>query len=283
MAFDLLGAVTPALRQRYLVEAQIGRGGMGMVCRAREVGTDREVALKVLWPELAKAVTGKRFLREIEILRQLTHPNLLPLLDSGLVEVLPSLEVPWLAMPYVVEDSLAALLARHGRLDPARAVHIALDITGAFHAVHTKGYVHRDVKPSNILLREGGAVLGDFGLARAVAASGTDQVSTTGLLVGTPEYSSPEQSRGDSAVDGRSDLYSLGIVLYEMLAGELPFTGRTTQAVAARHQKEPPPRIRTVRPEVSPALEELILKLMAKLPADRPATAAETGDWLLTL
>lgn len=282
MAFDLLGAITPALRAHYLVEEQIGKGGMGMVCRAVVAGTGRRVALKVLWPELAQAVTGRRFLREIEILSRLTHPNLLPLLDSGLVEVLPGLEVPWLAMPYVEEDSLAARLTRTGKLDLPLALRIAREVAAGLGAVHASGYVHRDVKPSNILLGAGGVVLADFGLARAVAASSEEKVSTTGLLVGTPEYSSPEQSRGEN-IDGSSDLYSLGIVLYEMLAGERPFTGRNTQVVAAKHQHEPAPGIRIVRPEVPQAIEQTLLRLLAKRPSERPGSAEEVIESLLTL
>jgi serine/threonine-protein kinase len=282
MAFDLLGAITPALRARYLVEEQVGKGGMGMVCRAVVAGTGRRVALKVLWPELAQAVTGKRFLREIEILSHLTHPNLLPLLDSGLVEVLPGLEVPWLAMPYVEEDSLARRLTRTGKLDVPLALRITREVAAGLGAVHAAGYVHRDVKPSNILLGAGGVVLTDFGLARAVAASSDEKVSTTGLLVGTPEYSSPEQSR-DENIDGRSDLYSLGIVLYEMLAGEPPYTGRNTQVVAAKHQHEPVPGIRIVRPEVPPAIEQTLLRLLAKQPSERPGSAEEVIESFLTL
>jgi eukaryotic-like serine/threonine-protein kinase len=273
MRFDLRTAVAERLGERFAVEQEVGRGGMGMVCRAREAGTGRVVALKVLWPELARAVAGKRFLREIEILRRLTHPNLLPLLDSGLVEVIPGLQVPWLAMPFIEEDTLAGRLTRTPRLDVAEAVQITQDVCAGLGAVHREGLVHRDIKPSNILLRTGSAVVADFGLARAFAVSGVDRVSTTGLLVGTPTYTSPEQSRGDTGIDGRSDLYSLGVVLYEMLAGEPPFSGRDSQVISARHQREPPPRVRILRPEVPAGLEQLLLQVMAKSPAERPATA----------
>lgn len=283
MAFDLLGAITPAIRDRYVVERQVGHGGMGMVCRARAVGSGRTVALKVLWPELARAVSGKRFLREIEILSRLTHPNLLPLLDSGLIEVLPGLEVPWLAVPFVEEETLARRLEQTGKLDLTQALNITREIGAGLDAVHTRGYVHRDVKPSNILLRAGGAVLADFGLARGLAVSGGDKLSTTGLLVGTPVYASPEQSRGDARIDGGSDLYSLGIVLYEMLAGEPPFTGRTPQVVAAKHQHEAAPGIRIVRPEVPEQVEQLLLRLLAKKRSDRPASAGSLIQDLLTL
>lgn len=282
MPFDLLGAVVPALRDRYLVEDQVGRGGMAMVCRARHAATGQEVAIKVLWPELARGVSGKRFLREIGILGQLTHPNLLPVLDSGVVEVVPGLEVPWLAMPFVTEETLASHSARLGRMEVQRALAITRDIAAALAAVHAGNYLHRDVKPSNILLRTGGAVLADFGLARALAVSGAERVSTTGLLVGTPEYSSPEQSRGDSRIDGRSDLYSLGVVLYEMLAGEPPFTGRNAQVIAARHQKEAPPEIRIVRPEVPEGVQRLLNSLLAKDPSDRPASADQVMKGILT-
>lgn len=283
MAFDLLGAIIPLLKHRYQVQEAIGRGGVGMVCRAHESGTGREVALKVLWPELAKGIAARRFLREIEIQSQFTHPNLLPLLDSGTAEILPGLEVPWMATPYLPEETLAQTLSRTRRVNLGRAAQIGRGVAEGLSSLHTNGYVHRDIKPSNILFQGGAAVLADFGLARAIMASGHEAVSTTGLLVGTPEYSSPEQSRGDAGVDSRSDLYSLGIVLYEMLAGELPFSGRTPQAIAAKHQREPAPRVRIVRPDASAELEDLLLRLLAKDPRQRPADATEISKALLTL
>jgi serine/threonine-protein kinase len=283
MAFDLHRAIIPALKHRYQVEEAIGRGGVGLVCRAREIATGREVALKALWPELAKGIAAKRFLREIEIQRQLIHPNLLPLLDSGLVEIRPGLEIPWMTTPYLPEPTLARLIRDSGRLGIERACEISGSVAAGLESVHNNGYVHRDIKPSNILFSGSTAVLADFGLTRALAVSGPEKVSTTGLLVGTPEYASPEQSRGESVLGPRSDLYSLGIVLYEMLAGEPPFTGRTPQAVTAKHQQEPVPRISILRPDTPPSLEALMLRLMGKTPEERPASAKEVSEAILTL
>ncbi len=266
---DLLSTVREALRDRYAVAGEIGRGGMAVVCRATDLRHGREVAIKVLLPELARAVTGDRFLREISILARLSHPNILPLLDSGSVEVVPGLDVPWYVMPYVAEDTLRARLEREGPLPVEQALHLTRELCDALAHAHRQGIIHRDIKPENILLSGGRAVLADFGIARAVTLSGTTSLSSTGLVIGTPAYMSPEQSAGSEKLDARSDLYSLGVVLYEMLAGQPPFTGATPQAISARHQFETPPPIRVVRPTIPVGIEAVLARVLEKVPADR--------------
>ncbi|MFN8645367.1 MAG: serine/threonine-protein kinase [Gemmatimonadales bacterium] len=270
---DLLSTVREALRDRYAVAGEIGRGGMAVVCRATDLRHGREVAIKVLLPELARAVTGDRFLREISILARLSHPNILPLLDSGSVEVVPGLDVPWYVMPYVAEDTLRARLDREGPLPVEQALHLTRELCDALSHAHRQGIIHRDIKPENILLSGGQAVLADFGIARAVTLSGTSSLSSTGLVIGTPAYMSPEQSAGSEKLDARSDLYSLGVVLYEMLAGQPPFTGATPQAISARHQFETPPPIRVVRPTIPVGVEAVLSRVLEKVPADRYESA----------
>ncbi len=270
---DLLSTVREALRDRYAVAGEIGRGGMAVVCRATDLRHGREVAIKVLLPELARAVTGDRFLREISILARLSHPNILPLLDSGSVEVVPGLDVPWYVMPYVAEDTLRARLDREGPLPVEQALHLTRELCDALSHAHRQGIIHRDIKPENILLSGGRAVLADFGIARAVTLSGTSSLSSTGLVIGTPAYMSPEQSAGSEKLDARSDLYSLGVVLYEMLAGQPPFTGATPQAISARHQFETPPPIRVVRPTIPVGVEAVLSRVLEKVPADRYESA----------
>lgn len=274
---DLLSTVRDALQGRYAVAGELGRGGMAVVCRATDLRHGREVAIKVLLPELARAVTGDRFLREISILARLSHPSILPLLDSGTVEVVPGLEVPWYVMPYVAEDTLRARLEREGPLPVDEALHLTQELCGALTHAHRQGIVHRDIKPENILLSGGRAVLADFGIARAVTLSGTSSLSSTGLVIGTPAYMSPEQSAGSERLDARSDLYSLGVVLYEMLAGQPPFTGATPQAISARHQFEAPPPIRVVRPTIPAGVEAVLSRVLEKVPADRYESAEALG------
>ena len=257
------------LRNRYAIERLLGSGGMATVYLAHDLAHDRPVALKVLRPDLVPALGAERFEREIRIASALRHPNLLPVLDSGV-----GCGVPFYVIPYVVDDSLAHRLRREGQLPIPAAVEIAAQIADALQVVHAAGFIHRDVKPSNILLAEGGALLADFGLARAVDVVSGERLTETGVALGTPAYMSPEQS-ACGIVDGRSDLYSLGCVIYEMLAGAPPFTGPTAQSVLARHAVDPIPSLRTVRTTVSPELEQAIARAMAKVPADRYADAAE--------
>ncbi|MEO8140836.1 MAG: serine/threonine-protein kinase, partial [Gemmatimonadota bacterium] len=264
---DLYDSLAAELRDRYVLAGEIGRGGMATVYRATDVRHQRTVAIKVLLPELARAVTGERFLREIAILARLSHPHILPLIDSGTVAVVPGLDVPWYAMPFVADDTLRARIAREGPLPLEEALRLTTELCSALSHAHAQGIVHRDIKPENVLLPSGQALLADFGIARAVTVAGGTSLSSTGLVVGTPVYMSPEQSAGSERLDARSDIYSLGCVLYEMLAGQPPFTGATPQAISARHQFETPPPIRVVRPTIPPGIEAVIARALAKVPA----------------
>ncbi len=275
MHLDALSIVRDALADRYAVEGEVGRGGMAYVWRARDLRHDRDVAIKLLFPELARAVGGERFLREIRILARLSHPHILPLLDSGTVEIMPGLLVPWYVMPFVAEETLRGKLTREGPLPVPVALRYTRELCSALAHAHAQGYIHRDIKPENILLRGDQAVLADFGIARAVTVASGTELSSTGLVVGTPAYMSPEQSLGSDKLDPRSDIYSLGVVLYEMLAGHPPFTGHTPQALSARHQFDPPPPIGTVRPGLPAGLEAVVAKALAKVPADRYQGAEE--------
>jgi serine/threonine-protein kinase len=230
---------------------------------------DRSVAIKVLRPELGDLLGRERFLREIAIASGLRHPSILPLFDSGSAG-----DFLYYVMPYVEGESLRQRLDREKQLPIEDTVAIAREICAALSHAHQHGVVHRDIKPGNILLSSGRVLVADFGIARAVSAVGVAELTTRGLALGTPEYMSPEQAGGQDGLDGRSDIYSLGCVVYEMLASEPPFTGRTAQAVMARHLREEPPSLRIVRSTVQPELQRAIETALAKVPADRFATAA---------
>ncbi|HSE27888.1 MAG TPA: protein kinase [Gemmatimonadales bacterium] len=261
--------IPATLGGRYVLTRRIGSGGMATVFLARDEKHDRDVAVKVMHPELARALGPERFLREIGILAQLTHPHILPLHDSG-----ESGGLLYFVMPFIAGESLRDRLSREGQLPLRDALEVACQVAGALDHAHRHGILHRDIKPGNILLEEGHAVVADFGIARAIGAS--DQgLTATGMSLGTPTYMSPEQSVGEAGLDGRSDIYSLGCVLFEMLAGEPPFTGPTPQAVIAKRLGGPPPRIRTVRPSVPESVERALLRALDPVPADRYATAGE--------
>jgi len=274
---DLFHTLQLALADAYQLERELGRGGMATVYLARDLKHHRHVAIKVLRPELAGVMTRGRFLREIRISSELTHPNILPLLDSGMIpatDQLPAL--PYFTMPYVAGETLAGRLGRERQLPLEEARQIATEVAAALGHAHAHGVIHRDIKPGNILLMDGHAVVADFGIARAVKESvDPDAVTSAGLVIGTPAYMSPEQAGGDQGLDGRSDLYSLGCVLYEMLGGEPPFTGPTPQAVLARHRMDQPQSLRTLRTTVPVAVEQAIMKALQKSPADRFATTHE--------
>ncbi|HEV2290219.1 MAG TPA: serine/threonine-protein kinase, partial [Gemmatimonadales bacterium] len=243
---------------------------MAVVYLARDRKHERAVAVKVLRPELAAALGVERFLREIRIAAGLQHPNILPLYDSGEAGGLL-----YYVMPYVEGDSLRDRIRKGGPMALADALAIVAETADALGYAHSHNVVHRDIKPENILLSGGHALVADFGIARAISAAGGDRVTETGVSVGTPAYMSPEQALADPQVDGRADIYALGCVLYEMLAGEPPFTGPTAQAVIARHSLDPVPPLTTVRPGVPAELDAAMRRALAKVPADRYPTAAD--------
>ena len=257
------------LADRYRIERELGRGGMATVFLAHDLRHDRPVALKVVRPELTASVGPERFQREIRTTARLQHPHILPVLDSG-----ETADQLWYTMPFVRGESLRDRLRREGQLPLELAVDLARQVALALDYAHREGVVHRDLKPENILLSDGQALVADFGIAKALSAAGQAELTETGMAVGTPAYMSPEQAVGGQ-VDGRSDIYALGCVVYEMLAGEPPFSGATPQALIAKRVLEPVPHVRTVRDTVSVSMEQALLQALAKTPADRFATAAE--------
>jgi serine/threonine-protein kinase len=268
---DIAVQLRDALRDRYLLERELGRGGMATVYLVRDLKHDRLVALKVLRPDLAAALGPERFLREIKLAARLQHSHIVPVFDSG--ETAGSL---WYAMPFVEGDSLRDRLAREGELPVADAVGVLRDVAAALAYAHRHGIVHRDVKPGNVLLSDGGAQVADFGVAKALrAAAEGGGITATGLAIGTPAYMAPEQALGDPAADHRADIYSLGVVAYELLTGQPPFAGRTPQALVAAHATETPEPVIKRRPAVPPALATLVMRLLEKHPADRPQGAEE--------
>src|SRR5881296_1846200 len=240
---------------------------MATVYLARDRKYDRPVALKVLRPELAAVLGGERFLREIRLTAQLQHPHILTLIDSGEAD-----GFLYYVMPYVEGESLRQRMEREGQLPLDEALRITRAIASALDFAHGRGVIHRDVKPENIMLHQGEPMVADFGIALAISSAGRERLTETGLSLGTPAYMSPEQASAEPKLDGRSDQYSLASVLYEMLAGEPPYTGPTAQAIIAKRLGEPIPHLRTVR-HVSPEVNAAVSKALAKAPADRFATA----------
>ncbi len=272
---DLRARLDAALGGRYLFEGEIGHGGMAIVYRAREVKYRRTVAIKVLKPELAGALGPERFLREIAFASSLTHPNILPLHDSG-----EAAGLLYYVMPLVEGEALRQRIARARQLPLDEAVGIAAEVADALHYAHQHGVLHRDIKPENILLAGSHAIVADFGIARAIVAAGESRVTQAGVAVGTPEYMSPEQAAGETVLDARSDIYSLGCVLHEMLTGQPPFTGHSAQAVLQQQLTARPPALRATRPDVPPRLEDAVTRALAKAAAERFASAGELRDAL---
>ena len=267
--------LTAALGDRYRIERELGHGGMAIVYLAHDVRHDRRVALKVLRPELGAVLGGERFLAEIKVTANLQHPNVVPLFDSGVAEGLL-----FYVMPFVEGESLRERLTRDRQLPVDEALHLTAEIADALAYAHSFGVVHRDVKPENVLLAGGHALVTDFGIARAVSAAGGTRITETGLAVGTPAYMSPEQATADPQLDGRSDQYSLACVLYEMLAGEPPYTGPTAQAILARRLTDPVPSLRAARDTIPDFVEGAIRRALARTAADRFATMTAFADAL---
>jgi tetratricopeptide (TPR) repeat protein/tRNA A-37 threonylcarbamoyl transferase component Bud32 len=274
----MIDRLNAALVDRYHVLEQIGEGGMATVFLSFDLKHDRRVAIKVLRPDLAAVVGAERFLAEIKLTATLQHPNILPLFDSGTADGLL-----YYVMPYVRDETLRDRLDRQGVLPVDEAVAIARGIASALHHAHRQGVVHRDTKPENVLLSDGVPVVADFGIALAAARSGTQRVTAEGASIGTPDYMSPEQALGGEDVDRRSDVYSLGCVLYEMLTGEAPFRGDTAQAVMVQHLTAPIPSARTRRETVPREVDEAIMRALAKDRTERFDTAADMGDALVVV
>jgi tetratricopeptide (TPR) repeat protein len=268
------------LSDRYVIERELGQGGMATVWLGRDRSHDRPVAIKVLHDDLASAIGVDRFAREVRLTARLRHPGIVPVLDSGVLPAAGHAPLPWYAMPYIAGESLRARLTRQTQLPVDEAVRIARDVADALHAAHAQGIVHRDIKPENIILGDDRVYVVDFGIAKALMDTGAEHLTSTGLAIGTPTYMSPEQATAGT-VDAHSDQYSLGAVLYEMLAGEPPFTGPNAQTIIARRLSEPARPIRPVRPSIPAAVEAAVLRALDRVPADRfPDTvsfAAELG------
>ena len=275
-AMDAIAQLNTSLAGRYTLEREIGAGGMATVYLARDLKHDRKVALKVLKPELGAVLGVERFLSEIKVTANLQHPNLLPLFDSGEANGLL-----FYVMPFVEGESLRARLDREKQLPVEEAVHIAVAVATALDYAHAQNVIHRDLKPENILMQAGQPMIADFGIALAVSKAGGARVTQTGISLGTPQYMSPEQATGDRAIDGRTDIYSLGVILYEMLAGDPPYLAGTAQAIMVKLLTERPRGVRATRASVPIHVEATIQRALEKLPADRFATAHDLVEALL--
>src|SRR3989475_540674 len=267
---DPFAELNAALPPHYIIDRELGRGGMALVYLARDTRHERFVALKTLRPEIAIALGRERFLREIKLAARLQHPNILPVYDSGAAG-----GTLYYVMPFVEGESLRARLDREPQLPVDDALQIAHEVAEALAYAHEHDVVHRDIKPENIMLSGGHAIVADFGIARAVSAAGGDKLTQTGLAIGTPAYMPPEQASGSGQGDRRSDIYSLACVLYETLAGQPPFTGPTAQAIMARHSLDAVPRLKIVRDAIPDDLEVVIERALEKVPADRYQTSGE--------
>ncbi|HVD60672.1 MAG TPA: protein kinase [Gemmatimonadaceae bacterium] len=272
----MLDRLEKALSDKYEIERELGRGGMATVYLAKDRKHDREVALKVLHPELSSSLGPDRFLREIKVAARLNHPHILPLHDSG-----EASGFLYYVMPYVEGESLRARMNRTGKLPLDEALYLARGIAGALDYAHRQRVVHRDIKPENIMLHEGEAMVMDFGIAKAVSVAAGDTLTQAGMMVGTPAYVSPEQAAGEGTIDGRSDQYSLACMLFEVLSGNKAFTGSSAQAILTKRFTDPVPSLRKVDPTVPDEIDEAIAKAMSKEPAERYDTSGEFAKALI--
>ncbi|MDH4348743.1 MAG: serine/threonine protein kinase, partial [Gemmatimonadota bacterium] len=268
-------ALAASLADRYRIERAVGQGGMANVYLAQDLKHHRRVALKVLRPELAAVIGAERFLAEIRTTANLQHPHILPLHDSGTAD-----GTVFYVMPYVEGESLRDRLAREKQLPVEDAVRVAREVAGALDYAHRHGVIHRDIKPENILLHDGTALVADFGIALAATQAGGTRMTETGMSLGTPHYMSPEQAMGEREITARSDIYALGCVVYEMLAGEPPFTGPTAQAIVAKMMTDEPRPLSLQRHTVPTHLAAAVRRALEKLPADRFQSAAEFAEAL---
>jgi eukaryotic-like serine/threonine-protein kinase len=264
-----------ALADRYRIQRELGRGGMATVYLAQDLKHDRKVAVKVLRPELAAILGAERFLSEIKTTANLQHPHILPLHDSGAAD-----SFLYYVMPFIEGESLRDRLNREKQLPINDAIRIATEVAAALDYAHRHGVIHRDIKPENIMLHEGSALVADFGIALAVSSASGARMTETGMSLGTPQYMSPEQAMGERAVDARSDIFSLGCVLYEMLLGEPPFTGVTAQAIVAKVMTADAPSLTGQRRSIPPGIDQAVHRALERLPADRYATAADFASAL---
>lgn len=262
-----------ALADRYRIRGELGRGGMATVYLGEDLRHHRKVAIKVLNPTVSAATDRGRFSREIEIVASLTHPHIVPLFDSG-----AAAGQLYYVMPCIDGESLRARIEREKQLPLDEALRLTREIASALGHAHERGLVHRDVKPDNILLADGLALVADFGIARPVGLSSAVGITTGSTILGTPAYTAPEQSLKSADVDARADIYSLGCLLYEMLAGQPPFTGPTIESVVHQHMSVEPRPVTDLRPGVSAAIAGVIAKALAKTPADRYTTAAHLAE-----
>jgi TolB-like protein/tRNA A-37 threonylcarbamoyl transferase component Bud32 len=274
---DPLARLKQALADRYTIERELGRGGMATVYLAEDLKHRRQVAIKVLHPELAASLGVERFVREIEIAANLTHPHILPLFDSGEAD-----GFLYYVMPFIKGESLRDRLQREGKLSIPQAIRLTDQVASALSHAHELGLVHRDIKPENILLAGDQAIVADFGIARAVQVAGGERLTGTGLAIGTPAYMSPEQAVGDKNIDLRSDVYALGCVVHEMVSGHAPFEGATPQELLAKHAVDTVPRLRTRDPSIPLFVERAVGRALAKQPADRFQTASAFAEALTT-
>ncbi len=275
---DLIEPLSAQLADRYRITRELGAGGMATVFLARDIRHDRDVAIKVLRPELAAIIGGARFLAEIRTTAHLQHPNILPLFDSGEAGALL-----YYVMPYVAGESLRVRLRRETQLPIDDAVRVATQVASALDYAHRQGIIHRDVKPENILFHDGRALVADFGIALAASKVANGRMTATGMSLGTPQYMSPEQAMGEREINARSDVYAIGAVTYEMLVGEAPFTGPSAQAIVAKVLTTDPEPPRAIRRSIPPHVQDAVLRALEKLPADRFATAAAFSDALNTV
>src|SRR5437867_499903 len=271
---DLRQQLQQTLGTTYVLDRELGGGGMSRVFIANEQRLNRKVVIKVLSPELAAGVSGERFEREIQLAASLQQANIVPILAAGETQGLP-----FYTMPFVEGESVRARLGKEGPLPISTVVGVLRDVAKALAYAHERGVVHRDIKPDNVLLSGGTAVVTDFGIAKAISAARTDKDGSTltqlGTSIGTPAYMSPEQAAGDPSVDHRADIYSLGCTAYELLTGQPPFHGRTPARMLAAHMTETPPPISQLRPDTPAALEQLVMWCLAKEPAERPQSGQE--------